>query len=568
MTLALPALALARATASAPVSVTLDLRDTAIHTTIITPAAVAHVRTTSQRSPTWIEVTDTFTNPTAAVVGVRVAHTLAADPHTAALGGRTDATLTDVYNPWNPTLFVPTSTTSGVGLVAVDDVFRNQLRLSRNAVTRTASLRTDLLCLAPGATYAMVWHVYRTDTADYWDFLDTLRRDRRANDVTLRGALIWFRPDDILARSPESLRDALAAQNVAVASSSGGWVDPQRQDSPPRIGFGTEVLAEPFAAYRDRIRAAVAKLHAARPGLRVLLYFDAQRDSTPDAATRFADSLLYSEPHRPERSDFGGRFTLSWSMVPTIGNTFGDALAPVVRAMRALGADGLYWDEMDAVEYSMPRLTTAQWDSHTCRLDADGNVLAKLGLANLLSDPLKARLAADTFVLGNSPPTTRRMQERPDLRMVEAQHNDAWGAFAHLTTPLGYLGSWLDWPRVRAKIDEGVLVAGGSLDRPVPFIARLFPFTPEHLRPGVLRGRERIVTTRSGVYGWPDAGRAPRVYRYDAQGGEHPADWSIERRDGRLSVRVELGPDEAAVIETGADDGARPVPPGAPAARG
>lgn len=521
--------------------------------TTTSDAAVVRTRTASVSS-THVEISDTIVNPSDAIVGLRVRHAVAVTGGHAWLGGRSEPSLERLYDPWNPTVFVPTFAGGGVGLVAEDDVFRNQLTVDRDDATHTAGLATDLLCLAPGATHTMTWSVYPTATADYWDFVNVLRHDWHANDVTIPGAMIWFRPDDVLARPVESLRAALTAQNVAVASLSGGWVDPQRTDAPPRIGFGTYVMDDTFAAYRDRIRAAVTRLHEAQPGLRVLLYFDTQRDSTPDAEQRFADSLLRTASGRAERSDFGGRFTPSASLVPTIGNAFGDALPATATALHALGADGLYWDEMDAVEYDAPRVTTSVWDGHTCRLDAGGHVVARLGLANLLSDPLKARLAADGPLLGNSPPTTRRFQRRPDLRMVEGQHNDAWGAFVHLTTPIAYLGSWLDWPRLRAKIDEGVLIAGGSLDRPSAFIARLYPFTPEDLRPGTLRGRERIVTTRSGDVGWRGAAGPLRCFRYDATGAEHPADWPVDRGDGGAFVRVALDVGEAAIIERAPSD--------------
>lgn len=534
---------------AAATTVTLEPPVGAVRSTVVSAQPVAHQRVIIEPVPGHVLVTDTFTNPTSVAIGLIITHSLPAPSAPVFRGGRPEADPAARYAPWNPTLFVPNDTGGGVGLVAEDDVFRNQLQLVRD--DGRAALHTDMLCLAPGARYAMTWSVYTQPSGDYWDFIARVRSDWRVNDTTIPGALVWFRPDEILARSPEQLARALAAQNVAVASLNGGWVDPQGTEAPPRIGFGTHVLDPPFAAYRERIRAAVRSLHAARPGITVLLYFDAQRESAPDAETRFGDSLFRFESGRPERSDFGGRFTPSWSMVPTIGNAFGRALPAVVAAMKDLGADGLYWDEMDAVEYSAPRVTAGQWDGFTCRLDRNGVVRAKLGLANLLGDPLKARLAQDTVLLGNSPPTTRRFQDRHDLRMVEAQHNDTWGAFAHLTTPLGYLGSWVDWPRLRAKVEEGVLVAGGSLDRPVPFIARMFPFTVESLRPGVLRGRERIVVTRSGSYGWPGATRDVRQFRYDGTGAEHPGAWPVERRgdgDG-VSVQIGLAPGEAAIVE-------------------
>jgi len=47
--------------------------------------------------------------------------------------------------------------------------------------------------------------------------------------------------------------------------------------------------------------------------------------------------------------------------------------------------------------------------------------------------------------------------------------------------------------------------------------AQMFPFTPVDIRPGVLTGEERIITTRSGTCGWPGTFKA-KLYVYDQAG--------------------------------------------------
>ncbi len=498
--------------------------------------------------PTHVEVRDTITNTSTGTVGLRIRHAVTTGADWIHLGGRADPSVAALYDPWNPTLFTPVAA-GGVGLVAEDDVLRQQVVVDWDRTTGTAGLRTDLLCLAPGATTTLVWSIYPTRTGNYWDFLNRVRDDWGVNR-TVPGSYVWFLPDDVLAMDPERLRAALARQGVGVASLWGGWVDAKRTDRPPVIGFGTYVTSDAFASYRARIAEAVRRLKAARPGLTVLPYFDAQRDSTPDAPTRFADSLLVEPGGRVERTDWGGTYTPSWGMVPTTDDTFGRALAAVPDAMRALGADGLYWDEMDGVDYGAPRMTTARWDGHTCLLDADGTVRKRVGLVNLLSDEAKLTYARGRFVLGNTPPTTRAFQRGGPVRMVEAQHNSGWSAFTQLSDPLGYIGARTDWQTVVEKLGEGLLVAGTRFDYAYDLPARLFPFTPEYLQPGTLRGRERIVTITSGTHGWPDAGSdAIAAYRYDASGREHVASWHVKRRGAAVLVHVALAPGEAAVLE-------------------
>jgi hypothetical protein len=507
------------------------------------------------RRPTHVEVRDTITNDADTVIGLHIRHAVATAEPWVHLAGRPDPALTDAYAPWNPTAFTPIGA-GGLGLVAEDDVLRQQLHVDyerggfEGTPPATIGLRTDMLCLAPHDAVTLVWSVYPLASRNYWDFANAVRSDWGVNR-TVPGSLVWFKPDQILAMPDDRLRDALARARVGIASMSGGWVDPRDDTRPPHLGFGTDVAGPRFAAFRARIRHAVARLKAARPEMRVLIYFDAQRESATDAPSRFDDSLLHDPSGRPERTEWDGRFSPSWSMVPTADNTFGRALTAAAATLGDLGADGLYWDEIDGIDYAAPRLTVEAWDERSCVLAADGTVRTRIGLTNLLSAPVKRAIAAVAgTILANGPPTTRAFQDRDDLHMIEAQHNDAWGAFAHLSTPLGYVGSaGLDVATLVRKIDEGLLVAGLGLGEHADLLAHLFPFTPEYIQPGTVRGRERIVTTESGTHGWTEGGGTLRGWRYTSDGRLAPAPWRVKERHGALFVRVRLGPGEIAVVE-------------------
>ena len=514
-----------------------------------------------ERFPTHVTVIDTFFNDGSEAIGLRVRHAFHAESPWIHLGGRLDPDVADAYSPWNPTVFAAGigangKPAGGLGLVAEDDVFRQQLYVDFEAADDTVGMRTDMLCLGPRRRYTMAWSVYPTRSPSYWDFIDTVRSDWQV-DYPIQGSFVWFTPDAVLAMPPDRLAAALARQGTAIASMFGGWVDPKRRERPPIIGFGTAVLGDAFAAYRTRIAEAVRRLKAARPGLLAFLYFDAQRDSSPDAERRFADGLLRDDAGHPERVDWGGRYSASFGVVPTVDNRIGTALRDVVRAMGDLGADGLYWDEMDGVDFRAPRVTSGAWDGHSCTLGDDGRVEAKVGLVNLLSQFAKLGYAANAgsagVILGNVPPTTRMFTQRSDLRMVEAQNDRApWGPMAHLTTPLAFVGEHGDFATARAKIDEGLLPVTAGFDVAHDMTARLFPFTPEYLQPGTLRGRERIVTTQAGVHGWRHCAGDVRAFRYDPVGREHVADWRVKRLQGGAYVRVRLEKDEAAIVECGA----------------
>lgn len=496
-----------------------------------------------------IEVRDTIVNTTDRYVAPILRHAFPAANPWAHLGGQTDPNVNFAYSPWNPTVFAPIGT-AGLGLVAEDDLFRQQVVVSVQP-DRTLGIHTGNLCLPPGERRTLVWSIYPIRTPRYGDFINRVRADWKVNR-TVEGSFVWFTPDAVLAMPADGLRDALARQRTVIASLYGGWIDPQRKEKPPFIGFGTAVLRDEFADYRRRIEQAIRHLKDARPGLKVLAYFDAQRDSSPDAPQRFADSLLLDVEDHPERVDWNGKFSPAWGMVPTNDNSFGKAMLDVARAMRGLGADGLYWDEMDGVDFRAPRATLGRSVTHGCAgmgIDAIGRPYA---LVNLLSEAAKLQYAATGFVLGNVPPTTRAFQTRPDLRMVEAQGDRApWGPMAHLTTPLAFVGEHGDFATARAKIDEGLLPVTAGFDVAHDMTARLFPFTPEYLQPGTLRGRERIVTTEPGIHGWRRCDGDVRAFRYDAMGREHVADWRVKRLQGGAYARVRIEKGEAAILECG-----------------
>src|SRR4029450_373008 len=81
-------------------------------------------------------------------VGLRIRHAIPTGDAVVWVGGRPTAEGADAYNPWNPTVFVPFGR-GGVGIVAEDNVLRNQPYVDNDLKSRTAGLRTDMCVSAP-----------------------------------------------------------------------------------------------------------------------------------------------------------------------------------------------------------------------------------------------------------------------------------------------------------------------------------------------------------------------------------------------------------------------------------
>jgi hypothetical protein len=76
----------------------------------------------------------------------------------------------------------------------------------------------------------------------------------------------------------------------------------------------------------------------------------------------------------------------------------------------------------------------------------------------------------------------------------------------------------------------------------------MYPFTPVELHPGVVIGEERILTTRSGLYGWPDNSTAD-VIVFDGDGRLVRQPFVKEiRESGCRLIEVRMPSDHFAIL--------------------
>lgn len=468
------------------------------------------------------------------------------------LAGNPDPAVSRYHSPGNPTVHVSWDG-QGLGLVCEDDALRNQARLYCDPAGQGAGVVTESLYLAPRESYTLRWSLYPVASGDYWDFINLVRQDWGAN-YTVEGAWTFFTPDSILAMPTAQLAAELRRLGVQYACSFGGWVDPQ-QDA-KRIGFGAEVFSEYWASYRERLRQATEKLHAANPELRVLLYFDALRDTAPDAGARYPDSRLVDAAGQQQSTDWGGMYSLTWSMAPTRAGSFGQAMLEVARRyMTELGANGLYWDEMENVAYGAPLVTYDPVDGRSCVADPTRpGGLRQVGDTVLLGKDFRLAVVDQTLnlggvVMGNGPTCGRELLGRQVQRMIETQHNDFYAYEGNLQTPLGYLGGDNQFAAVVRLLNMGVLPVGNRLSYPWEITRYLFPFTPILVYPGCLVGQERIVVTHSGKWGWPGERVACRVLIFGTDGRLKAQREAVaDLAEGGLAVELEAG--EVAVLAT------------------
>ncbi len=514
------------------------------------------LRRTMRFTPRRVEVADEIANlHPDQKLGLLVRHEVSLKDKSAGvrLAGNPDPAINEYHSNGNPSVYVALPKANlGLGLIVEDDVFRNQVTLFCDNEAAVAGLRTEMLCLPAGGSYTLRWSVYPVASADYFDFINLVRADWDAN-YTVEGPWTFFSPDTILTTPVEEIRRQFQRLGIRYACYCGGWVDGKHDRK--KIGFGTGVMEPYWADFRRRLREAAAKIREASPGCKVLVYYDTQRDTSDGSHERFRDSWLADARGRQLSTDWSGVYSLTWSVVATLTNSYGRAMLDVAdRYLDEIKADGVYWDEMEATGYGAPLITHSIPDGHSCILDKKTYTLDhEIGVTTLLGEGHRmavidrVRVRGGTL-MGNGPCATRKLLAKKPQRMVEIQHNDTWAYEGNLDSPLGYGSSRMDFGNWVRALKMATLVVGTRYNYEHEISPYVFPFTPVELHAGYLLGRERIIATHAGNYGWPGKPCLVQARHFNKDGRLTGRDFATTiGKEARTAV--ELAEGEAVVLE-------------------
>jgi hypothetical protein len=519
-----------------------------------------NIQRTVRRGPHAIEISDAITNLRShAPLGLVVSHELdlnKIEEPEIRLAGNADPSLNEYYSPGNPSVHVATAN-GAIGLLCEDDVFRNQATLYfhglAQAETPVAGLRTEMLRLAPAETYTLRWSIYPMKGPDYFDFVNLVRQDWDANQ-TVQGAWVCgFDPDVILATDDRYLRTQFDRLGIRLAVLGGGWID--RKQDPRRIGFGAGVLENYWADYRRRITLSAEKIRRAVPGTKVLGYYNSQRDTSVERSEFFRESRLVDSRGKPVTTDWDGKLSVTYSQIATLDNPFGKAMLDVADFyMQDMKLDGLYWDELEVTGFGSPLLTYNKPDGHSCLMDMKTFTIRQdVGLTTLLGKNHRLAVidrvrAQGGMILANGPICTRAILDAHLQNMTEIQHNNYWAFEGNLQTPLGYMSRRKDFANLVRALNLAMLPAGCSYEYPYNISRYLFPFTPLEIHSGYLLGKERIVTTRSGEFGWPDSCCLAKIHHFDSEGNQTEIEYPIQIAN-ESRVHINLIPGDVVVLE-------------------
>ena len=520
-----------------------------------------------------IDIFDTFRSKLNRLSGVRIRYEMPIglfDP--VYVAGDPSAGAEEFEGGRNPSVYAAdVSRGFGVGLLAQDDVLRVQCK--QYCKDGMFGIRTDSLALPPNGERTVEWSIYPTSNADYYEFINAVRRDWDVNFEINGGFTFGFAVyggKDAETTVKRRINEGLVWQSMPAHFWRLVDSDPKYRNYVGNIwGMGRNSPQVRVSDAKGRIiledpkimdefeRKCIRRCRQINPMLKVFTYIHNQISVGIDDG-KYEDSALYNAAGK--RMYYGGKANNLF--VPTLDNAFGqDFLKLVDWTCDNFDIDGIYQDECNHCN-SRVYGGTNLWDGVTVELDEKNEVKRKYSYVPLLKLPLTLRTfdkiinERGKLMVANFSPETRS-ERRFKFPRFEETFSSRWIALAHLYTPiqLGDMLTYANTPRDMAA-DQRMALKRGALyyhyagNTGCPSLtSKMFPFTPIELHSGWLVGKERILTCVSGEFGWRGERPEVDVYVFDELGREVP-DFPVKVEDkpiGRVFT-LELPQDHSAAI--------------------
>lgn len=434
----------------------------------------------------------------------------------------------------------------GIAFVAVDDVFRVQ-NISRCSDT-FFNIGSDTFALSPGESRVVEWSLYPTDSPDYFDFVNAVRRDWDVN-FPIAGCFnlsmnVYIRWDKEGAQR--------RTRNMGLGMNTFGvhfWshmarINPKyknyadcvwgvpRGGQPVRVLLNdNSVIVEDPIAINDFIKICIAKARDFTPEVKILSYIHNQISVKADD-DKYDDCRAIDE--KGKKCTYGQKKHRKL-FIPTLENAWGKIFMDDIEwFLTNFDLDGIYWDEMNHTN-TRTYYGNSMWDKVSVELDEHFNVKRKMSYVSLLKLPFtlkcieKIMVEHNKMLVGNFSPETRS-ELRHHFPRFEETYSSRWIALSHLYTPiqLGDMLTYDNTPEDMAADMRNALFRGalyyhylGSTGCP-SLSSKMFPFTPRELHAGWLLGEERILTALSGDFGWYGENRLAETFVFDDRGREIP----------------------------------------------
>ena len=475
----------------------------------------------------WLEVHDTFENVSDDDVPVM-------QEHTCLLGDRLKKVWLGGYpnqglngrkaSPQNPSVF-GTTERAGVGLFAHSDVFIVHLEMSS---TDDGALRLAdrQFVLAKGATYTAKWVIVPVAKPDFWAFVNQARRARGVNFTLEHTFAFMSQQWPIYYWTDQQFRDFIDHKSADFVVLSNNLA--KVRGRPARCTDLYNANLKPYYDFFNRLR----RLYPSGD-VKSGVYYHCFLDTTDENAQKFAADRTIDA--KGQHVNYGGKGSYMKAYVPTLRRGgWGEEIAKWVGLiLDDFKADGVFWDEFTR---SRAAYAYSQWDGCTADIDPKTFKIAKKkGSVTLLSLPFRLRQVRRILDRGapfviNGAPATRTMVEQKFMAFTETGSiTNCRKMLLHSPVALGdHLTERVEEDAYRVMLgalDHGCLYSWYAV-RIFPthktLTEYMFPFTPIELHRGYVIGKERILTNRSGLFGWADRSDF-EAHVYDRDGRETKA---------------------------------------------
>ncbi|MCM8807471.1 MAG: hypothetical protein NC926_05940 [Candidatus Omnitrophica bacterium] len=503
-------------------------------------------------------IEDEITNLTSEDIGIMFSNYIDFENlpvYFARMAGRTSQSLNNLNCPVNPTIFYPFKN-SGIGIVANDDVYRNHGVLFYNLDKRITGIRDDNFCLGPKKSYKISWSVYFIDSDDYYDFINLVRKDWGSNNITIDGPVYFINYSSVLSMSEEELRKWIEHKKAKyIVFWEVRTPEPVPEyDNRKVVAYGPGLFNPIFKDEIEKMRQAVAKLKKINSGLKIAPYTHCYFicPEKPDDPT-FKDSWIVDKEGKRAVSQYNNQIYYNYQPVfPTLTNSYGKAFTKLIDFyLEDIKFDWIYWDESTGPGIIGENDRTYNtWDGYSAIINPETKKIEKkYGYLVLLCDDFIMSMYEkfknkEGFVLFNGAARTKKRINT--LSFVETQDLILRAYETHLNTPLAY---GFGKPSMRELVDRlyyGTIYVRTHLDYQSDIVTKFYPITIEEIHSGWIKGKERIITAKSGEYGWDGKYKA-KIYIYNEKGeciNPNPPVNCYENK-----IKIEVSPGNIIIIE-------------------
>ena len=473
-----------------------------------------------------IYVSDTISNTSDKLIGLRLATWLNNQDKEAKylLGGIGISGNSNVEEMDNPSVCVQ-SKDSIIGIIPESDIFQAHINLFKNDTQ--VGLEDRNLGIQPGKSVPMEWSIYPVAKGGYWDFVNAIRRNWEVN-YTIPGPFAfasWGRFERkkvdaecvkwVKDRDLRMLCDSIPVYNMETQiKRNEKYKDGSRYS---HFAHGTaSLLGTEFMSNVEYVRNLLKK---DAPELEYFFYFHKQISSLENGSQLYDDSIACDNKGNP---------LCYYSIecmklyLPTLNNKYGKALWAYVEMIVDKMDMNMYWDEM---AYSMQRMVyNPEWDGCTVELDDQFNVMRKITSVPLVTQPYQLKVISyvkgkGKKLLSNGQAPTATIRKEKILRFVETLSYDNiyksnLGSIVGLGTNHPEKKASDTYDHVYNFLKRGALYYTDFSMPVVPenyFVKYMFPTTPVEIYNGIIFGKERIITCKSGSYSLPEDAPAQAV---------------------------------------------------------